>query len=240
MQKVTFTKDSINFSFWDESNESWIDKSISESELPITWFLPYQTYVDKGVTIRQILNVLKAYEPEINFMFVNYLKGMLLVDLIKMFDEASSESSSIEKVDAICLIWSGQMQPVETDEGYYINIQPGLMALEIDESLEENDQFHDIYEISIDQLLNKPLIMDDFIEFYDESDSDEVILSGSTNWTLFDFLRSLLNDIMMYAYVVKIFPTDSSTMKLPPMTSRDLFDHMENLDKFFKRGQNDI
>lgn len=240
MQKITFTKESLLFSFWDESTESWINKSLQESELPFTWFLPYQTYVESGVTLRQVLKVLEKYSPEINFVFVNYLKGMLLEDAIKMLDEAEPVKSSVEKVDAICLIWTGQMQNVANESEPYINIQPSLMALEIDQIEEDEDQFHEIFEVSIAQLLDSPLIMDDFIEFYDEDESDEVLLTGSTNWTLFDFTRALLGELIMYSYAIKVFPNGESVVKLPPMTADDLFDHLENLDNFFKRGKNDI
>ena len=239
MQKITFTENDLLFSFWDEETETWINRSLQESELPFMWFLPYQTYVENGVTIRQVLKTLQTCAPEINFTFVNYLKGMSLDETIKMLEEAEPVKGLSEKIDAICLIWTGQMRNDSGSEEPYINIQPSLMALEIDELEEDNDQFHEIFWLSIAQLLDTGLVIDDFIEFYDESEPDEVALTGSTNWTLFDFTRAILNELVMYSYALKILPNGESSVKMPPMSAESLFEHMENLDNFFKRGPKD-
>jgi len=236
MQKITFTKKSILISFWDEQGEKWQDRDISGSDLPISWYLPYEVFVEPKVTIRDVLNRLMPYADQVNFMFVNYLRGLPLEDVVKILTTAKVEKSGT-KVDAMCLIWVGEITQTEVEDGA-VDIYPTLMALEIDDidPEGENDTFHSALDIDIKQLLDSELVVDDFLEIYHEDTPDEIEVSGITGWSLFDFLRGLLGELVMYSFANR-FIQMSELSNLPPLTAEELFKHMDNLDKFFKNGK---
>lgn len=234
MQKITFTKKSIQFSLWDESAESWQNRDIAESDLPITWFLPYEVYVEDGVTLRHILNHLKPYSGQLNFIFVNYLTGLPFEELLISLDE-SSDMEEIVKTDAVCLLWVGQVRPIEEEDDNELAVFPSIMALElIGDDEDSEDEFHNIHEMTVKQLLDGPFILDDLLEYYDEDSIDETLFSGVTSWKLFDFISGILKELTIFAFANGIFTKSSD--KLPPLSSKELFEHLSDLDKFFKNN----
>jgi hypothetical protein len=231
MNKLTFTKKSILFSLWDESSTKWIQRDITETDLPITWYLPYEVFVDEGVTLRDVIQLLTPYTQSLNFVFVSYLKGLLFEEVLDSLQTSEVRTTSI-KADAICMLWVGQIKPLD-DEDDSIDMYPTLMALEMGEDEDgEEDEFHSIYELSVNQLLDKQLVLDDFLEFYDESQPEETTFSGVTNWSFFDFTRCILSELVMHCFTNGLFPT--SDAHINPMTSTELFEHLDQLDIFFK------
>jgi hypothetical protein len=231
MQKITFHKKSIQVSFWDETAEDWQDRDISKSELPITWYLPYEVFVEEGVTIREVLTLLKPYSEQINYVFINYLKTVSFESLLESLFGADREDTLDDDVSLICMLWVGQVKPLD-DEEDELSAYPTLMALDAtgDEDSDE-DEFVSIHEISITQLLDKPLIIDDLLEYVDDLMDSQ--FSGITSWSLFDFIRTLANELTTYSFVTGVFPK-SELDNLPPLSSTELFEHMEDLDDFFK------
>ena len=238
MQKITFNKKSILISFWDETNEKWIDRNIAEADLPISWYLPYEIFIEPKVTIREVLKLLEPYAEQVNFIFINYLRGILFDDLMKVLTSAKNEKSKV-KVDAMCLIWVGEIKPInEEEDEESIDIYPTLMALDMDELDPdgENDKFYSALDVNVKQLLDSELVVDDLLELYREEDPDETEFSGITSWSMFDFVRGLLGELVMYAFANRMVQI-SELSNLPPLTAAELFKHMENLDKFFKNGK---
>lgn len=232
MQKLTFTKTGIVCSFLDQSSSKWIDRDISEAELPFTWYLPHVVVIDEGLTVREILSHLLKYEEQINFIFVSHLKGLSLSDLIKSI-ESVDKTSDIEKVDAVCLLWLGQVKPLENEEDPFLAIQPAMMALEMPDLLdEEEDELHSIHNISAKQLMDSPFVLDDLLEFIDPADPEEAEFSGLVNWEVFDFIGSLLNELVIYSFVTGSL-SELAKIDLAPLSAEDLFDHLAELDKFF-------
>jgi hypothetical protein len=137
----------------------------------------------------------------------------------------------------VCLIWVGEIKPVTDDEDS-VDIYPTLMALDMDEldPEGENDTFHSVLDINIKQLLESELVVDDLLELYREEEPDDTEFSGISGWSLFDFMRGLLGELVMYAFANRMVQL-SELSNLPPLTADELFKHMENLDKFFKNGK---
>ena len=237
MQKITVNKKSILISFWDESSEKWIDRNIAEADLPISWYLPYEVFIEPKVTIRDVLKLLEPYSEQVNFIFINYMRGILFNDIVKLLTSAKNEKSKL-KVDAMCLIWVGEIKQITEEDEETIDIYPTLMALDMDEQDPdgENDKFYSVFDVNVKQLLDSELVADNLLDLYREEDPDETEFSGITSWSMFDFVRGLLGELVMYAFANRLVQI-SELSNLPPLTAAELFKHMENLDKFFKNGK---
>src|SRR5690606_28466762 len=147
MQKLTFKKNKLVALFWDSEKEDWQERDLAESNLPISWFFPYETYVDEGVSLNDILTLLKPYESYLNLMFINYIKGIPFSDLVDKLKNADS-GEELQKIDAICLLWIAQVKPTSGEEPS-IEVQPVIMGLEMSEDEDlENAEFHSIYEVT--------------------------------------------------------------------------------------------
>lgn len=234
MQKIKFTKGSILASFWDENGEKWQDRNIGDSDLPLSWYLPYEVVIDQKVTIRDVLTHLSKYEDQVNFMFVNYLRGLSITDLIKVLTTAKTEKPGANATVA-CLIWVCKISEAEEDD--IIDLYPTLMAMEID-TKDNTEIFKSAFDIDVNCLLDLELIADDLLEIFHENEPTETDISGITRWRLFDFLSGLLDELVSYSFANRLIQI-SEFSNLPPMTSAELFKHMESLDKFFNNGQND-
>lgn len=235
MQKLTFKKDQIVASFWDTEAEDWQDRSLSESSLPLSWFLPYETFVEDDVTLRDILDQLELHASYINLIFINYLKGIPYSDLVNELKNME-QIEPLHKIDAVCLLWGSEVKQLDSEENS-IQVYSTLMGLEMAEDEDSgDDELFNIHEITPAQLLDSEFIVDDLIEFYPDESPEETILDGVTSWTLFDVLRSILNELSTYSIVAGIFKR-SETEGDAPISSTDLFEHMEDLDKFFNSDQ---
>ena len=233
MQKLTFTKSGIIASFWDSESENWQERPLLESALPISWFLPYETFVEEDVTLNDILTHITEYHLHLDLIFVNYLKGIPVETLIDNLKNARPWDERV-KVDAMCLLWFASSKSIEGEEDPQLDTYPTLMGLEMseDEDLDE-DEFHSMHEVTITQMMNSPFILDDLIEFFEAEDPEEILLSGVTSWTLFDFLRSIFGELVVYSLTCGIFQRVEGDVE-PPISSTELFEHLDDLDKFFK------
>jgi hypothetical protein len=164
------------------------------------------------------------------------MRGLPFDELVKLLNSAKIEKSKVE-VDAVCLIWVGEIKPVTDDEDA-VDIYPTLMALAMDEldPEGENDKFHSVLDINVKQLLESELVVDDLLELYRAEEPEDTEVSGIASWSLFDFMRGLLGELVMYAFANRMVQL-SELSNLPPLTADELFKHMENLDKFFKNGK---
>lgn len=229
MEKIIFKKEALIASFWDTESVKWINKPIASSNLPISWFLPYRVEIEEGLTIKEILILLEPYVEQIDYIFVNYLKGLQFQTLTTALFEATSEEESI-KIDATCLVWASDIKL--EDEDYLTDIYPTLMALELGPD-EEDSELHPLHDMSASQLLNKELILDDLMELYEISDPETILFDGIVNWKLFDLLSGLLSELAIYAYGTGLV-NFSEGSGLVPINSVDLFDHIDSLENFFK------
>ena len=237
MQRITFKKDKIVVSFWDSDSDTWQERPISESDFPLPWFLQYETFVDEDVTIREILTQLKPHAQYLNIIFLSYLKGILFQDILDKVSKVNQTRVGID-INAVCLVWSTELSQIEGDDLPSIQTYPNLLGLELDESDDEADTFYSVQDMTPAQILDKSLWIDDTFELYKDDDSDDLIFEGITNWSLFDFLRTLIGELTTYIIVVEILNRAEFKVSSVPITSTDLFSQMSDLDKFFNIGQN--
>lgn len=238
MQRITFKKDKIVVSFWDSDSDTWQERPISESDLPLPWFLQYETFVDEDVTIREILTQLKPHAQYLNIIFLSYLKGILFQDILDKVSKVNQTRVGID-INAVCLVWSTELSQIEGDDLPSIQTYPNLLGLQLDDSDDgEDDTFYSVQDMTPAQILDKSLWIDDTFELYKDDDSDDLIFEGITNWSLFDFLRTLIGELTTYIIVVEILNRAEFKVSSEPITSTDLFSQMSDLDKFFNIGQN--
>lgn len=234
MDKIKILKDSIVYSQFNETSGAWMDIDIANSELPITWYLPYDVELEDGITIKEVLSQLEKYAQQLNFIFINQLKGLQIENLTQLIQTASIPDSELE-MDVLCLLWACETKPGD-DEFQAINMYPLIMALEMSEDDDDDseDALHNIYDLSANQLLNTRLVLDDLLEIYTHNDDEDPVFTGITAWPLYDFIRTLCNELVVYTYSSGTFPTvkDGESLKL---TIDELFEHIEDLDKFFKK-----
>jgi hypothetical protein len=239
MQKLTFTKYSILVSFWDETSEKWIDRNIADTSLPITWYLPYEVHIEKNVTLRDIVNMLTPYSEQLNFVFLAYLNGVQVEDLFIELLSRPAEPHNL-KIDAICLLWMGKVKPLPDIDDPKIYTFSALLALEIidEEDDGSEDELHSIYDITVDQLLDTSIVIDDFLEYYDDDKHDDALFSGITDWQFFDFIRTILSELVLYSFTTDIIK--KSELDTAPIGAAELFEHLDKLDKFFKDEPTDL
>ena len=234
MQKLTFTKNSILISFWDDSSQKWIDRDIAESSLPITWYLAYEVYIQKNVTIRDMIAILAPYSEQINFVFLAYLNGIQVEDIFTELISSPAEEPEL-KIDALCLLWVGQVkQEPEAEDPTLVTIATMLALEMVDEDDDgSEDELYPIYDITVNQLLDTPVVIDDFLEYYDDAkDSEDPVFSGISSWKFFDFMKTVLNELVLYSFTTDIIKR--ADVITEPIGPTELFRHLDDLDKVFK------
>jgi hypothetical protein len=232
MEKVKFTKNGLVGSFWDHNTAKWVDRDLFSSNLPITWFLPHSTYVDDGVTLTDVLNGLTPFIDQVNFVFVNYLMGIKLEDLRTVLEKAPSPEDPA-KTDTVCLIWAGEIRADEEGDDL-LSIFPSIVSLEISPNDDDElDQFRPLHDITPSDLLNKPIALDDWLEFYNVKEVDKTVMEGAFDWTLYDFLGAVMSELTLYCYKAGLIKLPEGA-QVGSMGIKDLFDHMDDLDEYYK------
>ena len=231
MEKVIFTKNGILGTFWDAKSSKWIDRELKDSNLPISWFLPHQTSIADGVCVSDVIKGLEPFYDQVNFIFVNALMGINIQDFFKALNESSISENTV-KTDNVCLLWNGEIRenPENEDE---ISIFPTLHSLESSTLDDELDEFHSLYDISSKDLLFKPLLLDDWLDFFKSSNIQETILEGGFSWNLYDFLSGLFSEISLYCYKTGLVKLAEGS-QVGPLNITELFEHIDDLDNFYK------
>jgi len=230
MEKVTFTKDGILCSFWDAPTTKWTERKLSETELPVSWVLPYVVEIEDGLTLRELLTSLKPYEDAMSFMFLNDLMGLSFNTVRDALLEAEPDTSRIN-TDIIALMWVGEVTNGE-DPG--MTIYPTIMSVEMDDRDPENEleNYLPLHDISVSDMLEKPFELDDWLEFFEVNEIGTPVLSGGFSWSFYDFMRGLLSELTIFAYN-KGLVTLPGGVQNSPLSIEALFEHIDGLDSYY-------
>ena len=231
MEKIIFKKEALLASFWDVSEIKWVNRPVASSELPITWFLPYIVEIEEGLTIREILGLISPYIEQIDFIFINYLKGLSYQKLVDaLFSSPITEE--VHKSDATCLLWVAEVKTVNGEN--HTDVCANLTSIEFGPDEDEDDSvLYPLTDMTISQLLDKELVLDDWLELANVMSPDEILYEGVNQWTLFDFIGGILSELAIYAYSTGLVSFEEGS-GLVPINSIDLFDHIDSLDNFYK------
>lgn len=210
MNKVIIGKKNIFFTAYSENQEEWIKKDILEIKNPFTWYLPYNVEIEEDVTVKDVLMHLKKQELLIDVVFCGYLGGAKLKDFI---DEANLEPDLDfkENIEVVELCWDAEIEPLSLEmEGvgeFNIYNIPGMRGVKTETGIDpESPEYYaeelDLTLVALRNYANTRITTNSYVEYAILSDiSDplpETVMDGEMQWSLFDFISTLLAEISYY------------------------------------------
>lgn len=227
MEKITFTKAGIGCTIWDHKLARWTDLKFDETQIPFSWCLPYQVEIEDNMTIQDVLNSLKSQSDHVNYIFANPLMGLKLEELIDALVSATKKERST--VNAICLMWNAEMR---REENNGVAMYPMLMGVEMNDD-EDDDRFHDLYDLSAVDILEKQLVLDDWLEVIDDENPDEPVLDGAFAWSMYDFISGILSELTLFAYSYGLISLPNG-VQTSPVSIVELLSHIDDIDRIVK------
>jgi hypothetical protein len=231
MDKLTIRKTGLYFSFWDESSEDWIERSITDSSIPLTWYLNYPIQFDGQLTVRELLTVLKPYSEIIDLVMIRELAGTTLESIYKLLNDGSPTGAEVLPSHVYLIKLADAIPTKQEEEFIFLNSYPVLLGVtEIDE-MPEDDELYSLSSINFLDWCDLPIGVDDFLEYID-SETEDTLLEGMINWTLAEALSAILNQISV---TVQISQTSivKSNPDSGPLQIADVFEWLDDLDRIF-------
>ena len=230
MQHITIKKKGIYFSFWDEPTAAWVDRNITEVDLPISWYLSYTIKFDGTVTVRDILSLLKPHMDHIQLIFANNLGGVQLQEIYELLEVNKVPPNELP-MNCVYLFKMGEASPIEDEEYPYLHIYPVLMGLMIEDNLESENVFH-LSPYDIRDWCDLELGIDGFLDFTD-IETDDVLFTGIVDWKLYEMICAILSQVSISMLVTQT--TKVKELKSPlesgPLTFSDLLIWFDDLDR---------
>jgi hypothetical protein len=231
MDKLTIRKTGLYFSFWDESSEDWIERSIADSSVPLTWYLNYPIQFDGQLTVREFLTVLKPYSEIIDLVMIRELAGTTLGSIYKLLNDGSPTGAEVLPSHVYLIKLADAIPTKQEEEFIFLNSYPVLLGVtEVGETVED-DEIYSLSSINFLDWCDLPIGVDDFLE-YINSETEDTLLEGMINWTLSEALSAILNQISV---TVQISQTSivKSNPDSGPIQIADVFEWLDDLDRIF-------
>ena len=230
MQHITIKKKGIYFSFWDESAAAWVDRNITEVDLPISWYLSYTIKFDGTITVRDILSLLKPHMDHIQLIFANNLGGLHLQEIYELLDVNKVPPTEFP-MNCVYLFKMGEASEIEDEEYPYLHVYPVLMGLLIENNLESENVFH-LSPYDIRDWCDLELGIDGFLDFTD-TETEDILFTGIVGWKLYEMICAILSQVSISMLVTQT--TKVKELKSPlesgPLTFSDLMIWFDDLDK---------
>jgi hypothetical protein len=235
MEKVIIKPEAAYYAYFNEESDSWIEKDLIDSELPISWYTSMKVEIVGKVSIRRILELFERYEDQLNFM---YAKDLKTLNLKNITDVLSQEKESEEiPIQSVCLVWVGEY--LEEDGEEYIMINNALVGLdsdELDPDADEADIEEGVFQLTnfdFVQWSSVPLYMDDYLDFVKGREPD-IIFGGVYEWKLGDLFACILAEISLNLFVSGLVSHPDITIdrRNPTMEVNELFRYLDELDDF--------
>ena len=200
MEKIIIKPEGAFYSFFNEETDSWIEKDLIESSLPISWYMEMPVEINGRVSILKILELFERYEEQLDFMYARALKTLCMDDIFNIIDQITDFDKSSLK--ATCLVWVGELIDLKDGEEPLIPINSALIGLDT-EDLEEDsddDQVYQLTNFDFVEWVKMPLYLDNFLDFVERGQED-VLLSGEYQWTLHNIFDTILSEISLNLFV---------------------------------------
>jgi len=230
MQKITIKKEGIFFSFWDEQTASWIDKEISEVNLPVSWYLPYSVQLEGELTVCDIMKLLEPYSDQLQAIFSNSLAGIKLTDIYEVLKKQLEKKTKIP-MNCVYLFKIGESTPIKDEENNYLSVYPVIMGLDINDDEDTEEDVYHLTSFDVRLWCTLPIGIDYYMEYTDIS-TEEIVLDGVVNWTFFEVIHCLLSQVSLCLQVTEVIPVrEDSKMKSGPMLIDELLLWIDELDR---------
>lgn len=235
MEKIIIKKSGLYFSFWDEVTLSWIDRLISDSDLPITWYFQYSIEIEEFLTVSELLLLFAPYQEDLEFAFS---KSLLIVPFDEILSIINKQVclNTIEPTQ-LYLIKLGEIKKFKT-ESPYISSYPTLMGLEVIGETGNDDVIYSLTDIKFNDWCASTIQIDEYLEYID-IEKNEVEFEGIIQWTLYEALSCIFSQITNSITFTKIkdnpeeFPSVNSG---GPIIISELFSWIDDIDKYFKEA----
>jgi hypothetical protein len=229
MQRVNIRKSGIYFSFWDQSQENWLDKKIEDASLPITWYLSYPIQFDEPLTVRDIITLLEPFAEVLNVAMIHDLSAVNINQIFDLNKQIKNTPSQIEP-NSVYLVRIAEVIPtVESDESFnFLNSYAVLVGIkEIDET-GENDEVFSLSSIDFLDWCDLPFEIDDYVEYMNPV-TEEVLFEGVINWTLGELIGTILSQVSVTMQIMQNSVISSN--ESGPVKIKSVFDWLEDLDR---------
>lgn len=234
MHKVTISKSGLYFSFWDQTEETWVEKNILDATVPISWYLSYPIQFTDSLTVREIIKLIEPYAKDLGLIMIHELAG---VDISKILELSNTHKSQLNQIEpeAVYLVKIAEATPtVQNDEEFnFLSMYPVLIGLkEVDET-GDNDEVFSLTSIDFLDWCDLPFELDDYIEYINPA-NEEVLFEGVMNWTLGEVIGTILSQTSVTLQIMQnsVIPSDSTG---EPVQIDSIFKWFEDLDRVLLR-----
>jgi hypothetical protein len=234
MHKVTISKSGLYFSFWDQTEETWVEKNILDATVPISWYLSYPIQFTDSLTVREMIKLIEPYAKDLGLIMIHELAG---VDISKILELSNTHKSQLNQIEpeAVYLVKIAEATPtVQNDEEFnFLSMYPVLIGLkEVDET-GDNDEVFSLTSIDFLDWCDLPFELDDYIEYINPA-NEEVLFEGVMNWTLGEVIGTILSQTSVTLQIMQnsVIPSDSTG---EPVQIDSIFKWFEDLDRVLLR-----
>lgn len=234
MEKIIIKPEAAYYSYFDESEDKWIEKDLIDSELPISWYTSMRVEIIGKISIRQIINLFERYEDQLNFIYAKDLKTLTITNIMDILDQDSQDDENLP-IRSVCLVWVGEL--IEEGEDEYVMISNALVGLDTDEldpDDEEADPDEGVFQLTnfdFVQWSKVPVYLDEYLDFVKGRDP-EIIFGGIYPWKLGDLLACIFSEISLNLFVSGLVthPDIVVNHQKQTMGVNELFRYLDELD----------
>lgn len=228
MQVITIKKEGFFFSFWDEETASWIERNITESALPFSWYLPYSVQINSDVTTLDIVKNLEPYKSEIEIIFANALGGISLAEFYEILNSPFDRATDLP-INCTYLFKIGKVSPANDENFDFLSVYPVMMGL-IMEGSEVGDTAYHLSSYDVRSWCKLPVGLDLYIEYAD-SEEDDVVFDGLIQWMFFEIIHTIISQMSLCMQVTKVAQVkEENILASGPIEIDELFNWLNELD----------
>ena len=201
MEKIIIKPEGAFYSYYNEETDTWIDKDLIDTSLPISWYLEMPVDIQGRVSILKIFELFERYDEQLDFLYARALKTLCMDDIMNVIDQVTEHEKSALK--ATCLVWVGEIIDLNDGDEPLIQINSALIGLDtedLDEEEAEDDEVYQLTNFDFVEWVRLPIYLDNFLDFV-ERGKEDVLLSGEYRWTLSNLFDTILSEISLNLFV---------------------------------------
>lgn len=234
MEKIILKPEAAYYAFYEEDSDSWIERDLIESSLPISWYADMPVEIVGKVSTRRIFELFERYEDQLTFMHARALKTLTVSDILKILER--EEIVEEVPIRSLCLVWAGEI--VESDPDDLVIISNALVGLDTEEDDDEvdDDGVYQLTNFDFAQWVDLPVYIDNYLDFIQGREEENFIFGGIYPWKLGPFLDCLFAEISLNLFLSGQVsnPDVVITERKNTMNIHELFRYIDELENFSK------